>query len=75
MTGHWTERAEKTATKHETQCPFADAARGAPEICEQVIHALETATFRELNASYRLVPLQRLLSKGDASCEFRHEID
>jgi hypothetical protein len=75
VTGHWSERGAKGATKHETQCPFADAARAAPEICEQVIHALETATFQELNPSYRLVPLSRLLSKGDASCDFRHVID
>jgi hypothetical protein len=75
VTGHWTARAATTATKCETACPFADAASKAPEICEQVIHALETATFQELNPSYRLVPLDRLLSKGHARCEFRHEID
>jgi predicted ArsR family transcriptional regulator len=75
VTGHWTERSAHAATKCETACPFAKAASEAPEICEQVIHALETATFRELNPSYRLVPLERLLSKGDTRCEFRHVID
>jgi hypothetical protein len=75
VTGHWTERGKTRATKCETVCPFAKAAMDAPEICSDVIHALETATFRELNPTYRLVPLERLLSKGDERCDFRHEID
>jgi hypothetical protein len=75
VTGHWTERGRTRATKCETACPFAEAASGAPELCSDVIHALETATFRELNPSYRLVPLDRLLSKGQSGCDFRHEID
>ncbi len=74
VTGHWEERAAKTATKQETACPFARVASLAPEICTDVIHALETATFRELNPTYCLVPLERLLSKGDDRCTFRHEI-
>lgn len=74
VTGEWTERSRDRATKCETVCPFAEIAKGAPELCTDVIHALETATFRELNPGYRLVPLERLLSKGDARCEFRHEI-
>jgi hypothetical protein len=75
VTGHWTERGKTRATKCETACPFAKAASDAPELCSEVIHALETATFRELNPSYRLVPLDRLLSKGHEACVFRHEID
>jgi hypothetical protein len=75
VTGHWTERGKTRATKCETACPFARAASEAPELCTDVIHALETATFRELNPSYRLVPLDRLLSKGHEACVFRHEID
>lgn len=74
VTGHWSEKARTTATKCETACPFAEIATTAPEICTDVIHALETATFRTLNPSYRLVPLDRLLSKGASHCEFRHEI-
>jgi hypothetical protein len=75
VTGHWTERGETRATKCETVCPFADVAKHAPEICSDVIHALETATFRELNPRYRLVPLDRLLSKGHDHCEFTHVLD
>lgn len=75
VTGHWTERGRTRATKCETVCPFAHAASASPEICSDVIHALETATFRELNPTYRLVPLERLLSKGHERCEFTHEID
>lgn len=75
VTGHWTEREPARATKCETACPFADAAKDAPEICTEVIHALETATFRELNPRYRLVPLERLLSKGHDRCEFTHVLD
>ncbi len=75
VTGHWSEQKKVTATKCETACPFADVASTAPEICTDVIHALETATFRTLNPSYRLVKLDRLLSKGAPHCEFRHEID
>ena len=72
--GEWTERTPARATKCETVCPFAEIAKGAPELCTDVIHALETATFAELNPRYRLVPLDRLLSKGDARCDFRHEL-
>lgn len=74
VTGEWTERGRARATKCETACPFAKVASEAPEICTDVIHALETATFRELNPRYRLLPLERLLSKGDSRCEFRHEL-
>jgi predicted ArsR family transcriptional regulator len=75
VTGHWTEKARTRATKCETACPFAEVAREAPELCSDVVHALETATFRELNPSYRLLPLESLLSKGAPRCEFRHELD
>jgi predicted ArsR family transcriptional regulator len=74
VTGHWTERTKTRATKCETACPFARIAKHAPEICTDVVHALETATFTELNPRYRLVPLERLLSKGESACEFRHEL-
>ena len=75
VTGHWTERQARRAVKCETACPFAKAASSAPEICTEVVHALEEATFRELNPRYRLLPLDRLLSKGASSCEFVHVID
>jgi predicted ArsR family transcriptional regulator len=75
VTGHWTDRGKKRATKCETDCPFAHVATEAPEICTDIVHALETATFQELNPRYRLVPLERLLSKGYSHCEFRHEIE
>lgn len=74
VTGHWTVRTRTRATKCETACPFARIATHAPEICTDVVHALETATFRELNPRYRLVPLERLLSKGASACEFHHEL-
>ncbi len=72
VTGHWTERGKTRAIKCETGCPFAKAASQAPEICTDVVHALEEATFRELNPGYRLLPLERLLSKGESACEFVH---
>ena len=75
VTGHWTVRDKTQATKCETHCPFAEAAKGEPALCSDVIHALETATFRELNPRYRLLPLETLLSKGGSRCEFRHVLD
>lgn len=75
VTGHWTERGPKRAVKCETACPFARVAATAPEICTEVVHALEESTFRELNPRYRLLPLDRLLSKGAAACEFVHVLD
>jgi len=72
VTGHWTERGPRRAVKCETACPFARTASAAPEICAEVVHALEEATFRELNPGYRLLPLERLLSKGHSVCEFVH---
>jgi hypothetical protein len=72
VTGHWTERGPRRAVKCETACPFARSASAAPEICTDVIHALESATFRELHPGYELMPLERLLSKGDSHCEFVH---
>lgn len=74
VTGHWTKTGRDAATKCETACPFSTIANGAPEICTDVIHALETATFRELNPRYRLLPLESLLSKGARHCEFQHEL-
>ncbi|MBN8616632.1 MAG: hypothetical protein J0L92_38960 [Deltaproteobacteria bacterium] len=79
VTGHWTIEGEVAggrcvATKHETSCPFADLAAQDTRICTDLVHRLETATFRAVVPEYRLVPLGRLLSKGDASCTFRHEI-
>jgi hypothetical protein len=62
------------ATKHETACPFADLAAQDTRICTRLVHGLESATFQSIVPEYRLVPLGRLLSKGDASCTFRHEI-
>ena len=75
VSGHWTARTRDRAVKCETACPFARTASRAPEICTDVVHALEAATFRELNPRYRLLPLERLLSKGDAACEFVHVLD
>jgi predicted ArsR family transcriptional regulator len=75
VTGHWTERGRQRAVKCETACPFAKVASQAPEICTEVVHALEVATFRELHPGYRLLPLERLLSKGDSACEFVHVLD
>jgi hypothetical protein len=78
VTGHWTvEGAVEgrcVATKHETACPFADLAAQDTRICTRLVHGLESATFQSIVPEYRLVPLGRLLSKGDASCTFRHEI-
>lgn len=74
VTGHWTHADANTATKCETACPFAKAAAGAPELCTDVIHVLETETFRTLNPSYELVPLARLLSKGHDQCVFEHRL-
>jgi predicted ArsR family transcriptional regulator len=72
VTGHWKERGARRAVKCETACPFAKVASSAPEICTEVVHALEEATFRELHPGYRLMPLERLLSKGAPQCEFVH---
>ncbi len=74
VTGHWVTRDRRVAEKHETACPFADLAAHEPRICTELVHSLETETFRALDPTYRLVPLTRLLSKGDAVCAFRHEI-
>lgn len=74
VTGHWVEAGAGCATKHETACPFVDLATMEPRICTELVHELETETFRALNPSYRLVPLTRLMSKGAPSCEFRHEL-
>jgi predicted ArsR family transcriptional regulator len=75
VTGHWTERGRTRAVKCETACPFARAASSAPEICTDVVHALETSTFQQLNPRYRLLPLERLLSKGSTACEFVHVLE
>jgi hypothetical protein len=74
VTGHWVDEGERCATKHETACPFADLATEEPRICTELVHHLESETFRTLNPGYRLVPLDRLLSKGASHCEFRHEL-
>lgn len=74
VTGHWVEAGASCAVKHETECPFSDLATIEPRICTELVHHLETETFRALNPTYRLVPLDRLLSKGAKHCEFRHEI-
>jgi hypothetical protein len=78
VTGHWTVEGtiegRCVATKHETACPFADLAAQDTRICTQLVHGLESATFTAVAPGHRLVPLERLLSKGDASCTFRHEL-
>lgn len=80
VTGHWTMEDEGgaggrcVAVKHETSCPYADLAAQDTRICTELVHRLETATFTSVVPGYRLVPLDRLLSKGDASCTFRHEL-
>lgn len=74
VTGHWTVESKRCATKHETACPYADLAASDTRICTDLVHALETETFTKLVPGYRLVPLGRLLSRGDGVCEFRHEL-
>ena len=74
VTGHWPVREATVAEKHETACPYADLAARDPRICADLVHALETETFRALQPRYRLIPLDRLLSRGDTHCVFRHEI-
>lgn len=74
--GEWTVKEKKTATKLEKKCPFADGGlKQCPAFCEQMVHAFEVETFRAINPTYRLKKLDTLLSKGDAHCEFKHEID
>jgi hypothetical protein len=75
VTGHWTERGKTRSVKCETGCPFAQVASSAPEICTDVVHALEVSTFQALNPRYRLLPLERLLSKGAPACEFVHVLE
>lgn len=74
VTGHWTIESPRCATKHETACPYADLAARDTRICTDLVHALETETFSKLAPGYKLVPLGRLLSRGDGACEFRHEL-
>ena len=74
VTGHWTVDHAGCATKHETACPYADLAAKDPRICTDLVHALESETFARIQPRHRLVPLSRLLSRGDGSCDFRHEI-
>lgn len=74
VTGHWTIESKRCATKHETACPFADLAAHDTRICTDLVHALESETFSTLVPGYRLVPVGRLLSRGDGACEFRHEL-
>lgn len=78
VTGHWTEEGtvagRRCATKHETECPFADVAAEDTRICTELVHRLESETFRAVHPGYRLVPLERLLSRGESSCTFRHEV-
>ncbi len=74
VTGHWTVDGAGCATKHETACPYSDLAAKDPRFCTELVHALEAETFSRLQPRHRLVPLSRLLSRGDATCDFRHEI-
>ena len=74
VTGHWTVDGPGCATKHQTSCPYADLAAKDPRICTDLVHTLEAETFSRVQPRHRLVPLSRLLSRGDASCDFRHEI-
>lgn len=74
VTGHWTSVDTASASRCETACPFAAVASGAPELCSDVVHRLETETFRALNPRYELLPLESLLSKGHASCRFEHRL-
>jgi hypothetical protein len=74
VTGHWPVREATVAVKHETACPYADLAARDPRICTDIVHALETETFRAIQPRYHLVPLDRLLSRGDTHCVFRHEL-
>ncbi len=78
VTGHWcdegAEGETRGATKRETACPYADLAAEDTRFCTDLVHRLETETFRAVVPSYRLVPLTRLLSRGAAACEFRHEV-
>ena len=72
VTGHWTERGPNARGQVRDGVPVrARGRRTAPEICTEVVHALEEATFRELNPRYRLLPLERLLSKGAARVRVR----
>ncbi len=74
--GEWTRKEKKIATKLEKKCPFADGGlKQCPAFCEEIVHAFEVETFRAINPTYRLKKLDSLLSKGDAHCEFTHEID
>lgn len=75
VVGRWAEASERCAVRHELACPFTDLAARDARFCTDLVHALETETFRALAPSYRLVPLSRLLSKGDSSCVFEHHLD
>jgi hypothetical protein len=74
ITGYWIDTAPDHAVKREMRCPFSEQLKKCPEICTELVYALEVATFSELNPGYTLDPLETVLSRGHEHCEFSHRL-
>lgn len=66
--GIWTEETKGRAVKEERYCPAARELAACPEVCTNLMMALEAGTFSVINPDLEVPELTSLLSRGDPCC-------
>ncbi|MDI6830221.1 MAG: hypothetical protein QME88_02690 [Actinomycetota bacterium] len=66
--GIWTEETRGRAVKEERYCPAARELERCPEVCSELMVAMEAGTFSVLNPDLKIPEITELLSRGDPCC-------
>ena len=66
--GVWTEECRGRAVKEERYCPGARELAKCPEVCTNLMMAMEAGTFAVIQPGLAIPQITKLLSKGDDCC-------
>lgn len=66
--GTWTEERRGRAVKEERYCPGARELARCPEVCTNLMMAMEAGTFSVIQPELAVPRITRLLSRGDDCC-------
>jgi hypothetical protein len=66
--GVWTEECRGRAVKEERYCPGARELADCPEVCTNLMMAMEAGTFAVIQPGLSVPKITKLLSRGDDCC-------
>jgi hypothetical protein len=73
--GVWVEETRGRATKEERYCPISRELEQCPEVCTNLMMAMEAGTFSVINPRVGIPVFSELLSTGGRCCRVTIELD